>query len=526
MNVDIDLAWNRVRKDLKDKHFISPLFLPDILQVNLTDWLLGIKTKIENKSYQPHPMEIIEIPKGKGLIRPGSLLTIDDNIVYSALSQECYKRILSQISWSQNTIDFAYIITEENSKSNDWYKSQLLGWNLFREKSIEKLKSNFQYVIVTDLTGFYENIDIPILISDLRTSGVDNDIVNELSKCLNRWTQVNNKGLPQSNSASDILAKLYLDNVDSGLKNAGFTHLRYVDDFRIFCKNISEAKKALLELTKLLRKRGLNLQSSKTKILSTSEALIEIEGIQPVIQMVSEQLRLESLEFNFLPEYFDISDVNDGEEEVVEPPIEVIKETFKTYFIHGNDENFNKTLFHFLLNRLIKEKDSSALNYCLNIFESHPEETSYLLKYSNSFDEFDIGVLDYKLKMKNFLIEFLSSKESVYDYQNFQILNWFWDDLSDISDELIILCRQFAFDNNKPYYFRSIARSILGKYGNLADIDKLEDQLVSIVSDHEKAELLCCLIKMEKGKRNSLLGRIAKDGEITAMAVTYIKSKG
>jgi hypothetical protein len=163
MNVDIDLAWNRVRKDLKDKHFISPLFLPDILQVNLKVWLSGIKTKIESKSYQPHPMEIVEIPKGKGLIRPGSLLTIDDNIVYSALSQECYIKILSQIGWSQNKIDFAYVITEENSKTPDWYKSQLLGWNLFREKSIEKLKSNFQYVIVTDLTGFYENVDIPIL---------------------------------------------------------------------------------------------------------------------------------------------------------------------------------------------------------------------------------------------------------------------------------------------------------------------------------------------------------------------------
>ena len=71
--------------------------------------------------------------------------------------------------------------------------------------------------------------------------------------------------------------------------NAGFVHLRYVDDFRIFCKNTSEAKKALIELTRLLRKRGLNLQSSKTKILTSSEALVEIEGLQPVIGMVAER---------------------------------------------------------------------------------------------------------------------------------------------------------------------------------------------------------------------------------------------
>ena len=47
MTVDINLAWNRVKKDLKDKHFISPLFLPDILEVDLAKWLAELKDKIE-----------------------------------------------------------------------------------------------------------------------------------------------------------------------------------------------------------------------------------------------------------------------------------------------------------------------------------------------------------------------------------------------------------------------------------------------------------------------------------------------
>lgn len=525
MTVDIILAWNRVKKDLKDKHFISPLFLPDILEVDLAKWLTELKDKIETKSFQPHPMEVVEIPKGKGLIRPGSLLSIDDNIVYSALVQECYLKVLAQIEWAQNTVDFAYIVTKENATSNIWYKSQLFGWNSFREKSLEKIKEGYQYVIVTDLTGFYDNIDISILISDLKSNGVDNEIVNELSKCLNRWTQVNNKGLPQSNSASDILAKLYLDNVDKALKNAGFVHLRYVDDIRIFCKNSSEAKRALLELIKLLRKRGLNLQSSKTKILPSNEALNEIEGIQPVITMVTKQFENETLTFEFPSEYFDEDEEEEnGEKKEDETPLEVIRETFKTYFIHGTDDKFDKTLFHFLINRLINENDSVALDYCLANFEKHPEETSYFLKYSKSFDGWDIEVMDLPMKMQAFLIGFLSSKEAVYDYQNYQILIWFLETFTGIPEGLLKLCRQYAFDNNKPYYLRSVARSILGKFGNTADIEKIEDQLTHIVSDFERAELLCCLTKMEKGKRNALLGRVAKDGQITEMAVSYVKS--
>jgi len=521
MTVDIALAWSRVKQDLKDKHFISPIFLPDILKGELEIYLAGLKTKIESKSFQPRPMEIVEIPKGRGLIRPGSLLFIDDNIAYSAIVQECYVPILKQIEWSQNEVDFAYIVSIDNVASKEWYKSQLFGWNSFREKSLLKIEEGFQYVIITDLTGFYDNIDIPTLISDLKSCGIDNDITGELSRLLNRWTQVNNKGLPQSNSASDILAKLYLDNVDKGLKNAGFNHLRYVDDFRIFC-NSSEAKRALIELTRLLRKRGLNLQSAKTKILPSNEAINEIEGIQPVITMVTKQFENELLSFQLMSDY--VNDEDDNSDTKNEPPIEVIRETFKTHFIHGSDEKFDKTLFHFLINRLIKENDSFALDYCLANYETHPEETSYFLKYSKSFDGWDIEVMDLPKKMQDFLIGFLSSKEAVYDYQNFQILTWLLENVVQIQEDLLKLCRQYAFDNNRPYYIRSVARCILGKFGNSADIDKMEDQLNIIVSDFERAEMICCLTRMEKGKRNSMLGRIAKDGQITEMAVSFVKT--
>lgn len=85
MTIDIDLAWSRVKKDLRDRHFISPLHLPTVLEKNLNPSLENIKKKIESKSFQPSSMEIVDIPKGNGLIRSGSLLTIEDNIAYTAL---------------------------------------------------------------------------------------------------------------------------------------------------------------------------------------------------------------------------------------------------------------------------------------------------------------------------------------------------------------------------------------------------------------------------------------------------------
>jgi len=66
---------------------------------------------------------------------------------------------------------------------------------------------------------------------------------------------------------------------------------------------------------------------------------------------------------------------------------------------------------------------------------------------------------------------------------------------------------------------------ILGKLGNSADIDKLLDLLDLPMIEFEKAELLCCFINLEKGKRNSLFGRLTKEGPILEMAVKYIKSQ-
>jgi hypothetical protein len=519
MELNTALSWTRIKKDLKDRNFIKPIFIPDIIQTDLDSWLEALKVRFESANYYPNAMEVVEIPKGKGLIRPGSLLGLSDNIFYASLVQECYAKILDRIAWAQNEVDYAYIISSENLTSSDWFQNKLIGWIEFRNKSIEIIRQGFQYVIVTDITGFYENIDIPTLISDLKSCEIDREIVSNISKCLNKWCQVHGKGIPQGNSASDLLAKLYLDNVDRGMRNSGFKHLRYVDDIRIFCKNKSEAKKALIELSRLLRKRGLNLQSAKTKILTAKEAFNEIEGIQPVIETITEKINFEIFSF------FNPSPYNEPEEEDDDDtPLEIIKETMNTYFINDGDENFDKTLFHFLINKLIKHKDAFALDYCLSILDKHPEETEYVLKYSKAFNENDENFLSYGVKMAEHLITFLLSDDAGYDYQNNQILEWLSENVNLSLDKILPICRKLAFDNNRPYYLRSTARNILGKYGDPSDVDRMEDCFNLSSSDIEKAELICCLKKMEKTKRNSFLGRLNGHSDIVQMAISYVKS--
>ena len=135
-------------------------------------------------------------------------MSLEDALFYIALSSECYKAIYDKISWSQNTVAFSYQMAKKSDRI-DWFKNQFKGWENFRKKSTEKLKDDFSYVIFTDITGFYENIDIQLLLSDLSNCNISEKIIGQLSKCLNKWASIS-KGIPQGQSASDLLAKCHI----------------------------------------------------------------------------------------------------------------------------------------------------------------------------------------------------------------------------------------------------------------------------------------------------------------------------
>ena len=522
LSLDTFLAWRRVKADLQERNFVNTSLYHKIVDFHNAEWLEKLKNDFEDGTYYPTSMEIIEVPKGNGLIRPGSLLLLEDNIFYAALVQECYPHIIKKIEWAQNTVDFSNIPNRPRDQNSELFGDKFEAWKQFREKTLSLLHREYRYVIVTDITGFFENIDLSILLSELKACDVETFVIENLRRCLNRWSQLPGRGIPQGNSSSDLLAKLYLNNVDQGMANEGFCFIRYVDDIRIFCKTETEAKNALKELTRLLRRRGLNLQSAKTKILSAETLVKEIETTQKVINDLKLEFKSEMVEYmNMLNSYGFIDEqdffVND------ETPVEVFRKAMKLHFIEAEKADFNKTLFHFLINKLTKFKELFAIDYFLSLLENHPEETTYILKYFSSADPrnvFGQPLVD----ITESLLKFIESDLAVYDYQNFQILCWLREYSEFCLDHLLRVSRVIGFDNNKPYYYRSVARDILGQFGNSADLEKLEEHVSYIRSELEKAELICCLKRVEKSRRNSFYQRVANGGDIVKMAVNFSKS--
>ncbi len=312
--LDFDLAWKRAKADLRHRVFVRHPFELELIEEDATKWLADLKTEIANGCYHPSPMVVCDVPKPNGAIRPGAHLATNDMIVFAACVGACLPSILTSLSWSQGVVDFSYLLS---NRTDDvyWMKHPFLGWKDFERKTLEAATGDVTHVLFTDITGYYENIVLETPMSDLRQTGAPEAVVVQISAMLNRWVVAPGRGLPQGHAPSDILAKVYLNSVDASLRNHGIQHLRYVDDFRILCRSESDAKRILMELTKLLRQRGLSLQTAKTEILPVDKARDTIEGPTRVLLRICSRFLAEAQEFFDATGYMPMSEAEDLLEE-------------------------------------------------------------------------------------------------------------------------------------------------------------------------------------------------------------------
>lgn len=511
--LDLELAWKRIRLDISSCVFTRNPFEVQLIEDDLSSYLNDLGGQICNDEYYPKTMHICDVPKGGGLVRPGSILSVEDRIAYYACLGACLPNIYKTLKWAQGTVDCSYIISNkfENTK---WLGSPFKDWEKFRTMSLKKIETGTTHVIMADISSYYENVNIMTLMSDLKSAGVNNNIVNLLSKCLNRWAQSEGKGIPQGYTPSDLLGKLYLNSIDMIFRKIGYDHLRYSDDIRIFCKSEVEAKKALVNLTELLRKRGLSLQSAKTKICRPDEARTIVDGVQPRLQPIIKDLN-ETLGTD--NPYFLAPQADELLEQMEEgPPVEVSKQAFQKYFIEAEEENFDKTLFHFLINRLRASRNDIAVDYCLKLLKIRPEETKWVLKYFQS-----VGIAN---QIQDSVVDFLRSEHAVYPYQNYQILECFGEHNQRPSEDLLEIARQVAFDKSQPKYLKVVSRKLVGKFGTSADLERLESLYSESDDEIEKCDIICCLKNMELIRRNSFLGKVQHDGKLVQIASKLVKN--
>jgi hypothetical protein len=154
------------------------------------------------------------------------------------------------------------------------------GWARFCRWQSERCDDNL-ILVRTDISSFYDSISHDYLIDAVcRHLGLPKDC--PLIKLLQRLLEIpviyyspstdkiesaiTRQGLPIGDGVEGYLANLYLKDVDDAMADVDARYGRYVDDIRIFGNSRTDVLKHLRILQEQLLRKGLNLNSSKTKI--------------------------------------------------------------------------------------------------------------------------------------------------------------------------------------------------------------------------------------------------------------------
>lgn len=506
--LDLNLAWRRTKRYNPDRSFVIHPFLKCWVEQDLTSWLQSIKEGLD-AGYSPHQASPCYMPKPKGMLRRGMMLDLRDEVVYTSLLGEFYKAIWEKVGWSQGGPDMAYRMVGPSGEV-EWIENRLDSWRDWNRESLQQLEQGKSYVLFTDICSFYDNIDLNMLGSYLRELSLDRQSCELAMRCLRRWSTPTGRGIPQGYIASDILSKLYMNSTDMALRDNGVAHLRYVDDVRVFCETRREAKQALAELAISLDRKGLALNVGKTDILPAEEARGKIAGATGAIDNLQKEMR----NAQGLDDYATETEI---EEEFRKNPSRAPNAIFETLFHERfaiTDADFDKTLLHYLLTRLGAVHSTVAVRYCLQMVHDRPDEMEYALKYLSNvqLDESDISDIT----------SFMSSHEAIYDYQLYQLVRWFLD-INILPDEIVSLCRRWAFDKNRQPWLQTYSLLVLGRAGNDADLERIEQSYDTALTKCEKAEVVACLERMEKSRRNRFYGQVEKDGDLIVRAIELAK---
>jgi len=254
---NLQAAWERVRSNGGaagvDGVTISRF------ERNAENGLLQLHEDLRAKTYRPHPVRRVYIPKSGGGSRPLGIPTVRDRIVQQALLQ-----VLGPI-----------FEAKFSPRSHGFRPG--LGCESALRVVDQAIRHGYEWVVDADVRAFFDSVDHEKLLTLLNEEVADGTVLRLIRKILKAGViepgvseaEPTELGTPQGGPLSPLLANVYLHSLDVRLQQAGLGLVRYADDFVIFARSESEARQALELAREVLEgELGLSLHPEKTRVVS------------------------------------------------------------------------------------------------------------------------------------------------------------------------------------------------------------------------------------------------------------------
>jgi len=248
----------------------------------LEDNLSRLSEKIISGNYSPQRGFKYYEPKSSGTQRTKTLLMIEDALVYQAIANEIAAANYLRLAEHEDFVFGSVLLPEVQQGTAllnqpdpkffffKFWKSLFIRFKDSVIKAIEQDKATYKFE--TDITGFFDSIPHYNLLLTLSTEfGVEDEILDMLSECLNVWSGTKDRstpgvGIPQGPQPSYLFANLLLNPLDKQLISEAFKYYRYMDDINIYGYSEEELRNVLVLIDNYLKGHGLAINSKKTGI--------------------------------------------------------------------------------------------------------------------------------------------------------------------------------------------------------------------------------------------------------------------
>lgn len=241
--------------------------LPEYIRENRSELLLSIC----NNSYVPQAILGVTIPKGNGKTRLLGIPTVVDRWLQQAVSQQ----LMTKFEYEFET--FSYGFRPQKNIQKAVLQSQ------------RYINDGYQDIVDIDLKGFFDEVDHGILLQLIYNKVQCPTTLRLIRKWLRAPISIHGKlhkrrkGIPQGSPLSPLLSNIILDVLDKEMQKQGLRYVRYADDFSMYAKSKTEAKRIGNSMYLFLRdKLKLPINSAKSGIRRPVNFTLLGHGFVPI----------------------------------------------------------------------------------------------------------------------------------------------------------------------------------------------------------------------------------------------------
>src|SRR5438477_5865275 len=256
-------AWKRVKanKGSPGVDGMTVQQLPDYLKQQWPE----IREQLLSGTYQPQPVQRVEIEKPEGGMRKLGIPTVVDRFIQQAVLQVLQKR------WDPTFSDHSYGFRPKRSARQAVQQAQRYiaeGYRWGVDLDLEKLfdRVNQDRLLAAVAEGLSDQRMAKLIRAFLEAGVMEDGLVSAVDE-----------GTPQGGPLSPLLSNLVLDELDRELERRGHYFVRYADDCNIYVGSERAGQRVMESVTRFIMHR-LKLKVNQAKSAVARPGLTYLRG--------------------------------------------------------------------------------------------------------------------------------------------------------------------------------------------------------------------------------------------------------